>query len=601
MSAVQVALRADLQTGLRRLHTLSGGLALSVATSWRSQVRLPTISKAFVEQATVLADRLAETVNTRLKFDLELSFPRFLRRLKMVGADERLLANPDFLAAVIYRTQVRESYTGGVKGLFQAVLREAGQNKRLFQEVRASLVRFALQLDQPDGIMTPERAEKFENCARFQRVHKMNQLLDGLTPRQIIDLAYPPEVLDGPPLIRRSLLYNGADLSAPQTERELALVLIDTGVIVVSRGTSRLVPEAFEDVQWGRVLGRAGLSEGIKKHPHIQGRAREALAVGARLLGIRALFGAGDEQIPPFAIPSRGMWTTEYEGKPMSWYLGQILLREVRRRYPHLCYTNGPREGELVPTKATELAWSSEISRIADGVIHKQGVSVCDIIAHGDPNFFGVDQDKVLPVELSVIGVRTLAEMRARLAISLYRTGLGSVLERDGSWFWTVKLRDTVEWFNRVDATFGKRFIAPIRGSLRMFEGESVGGALSILFTGSSEVPELFSRFNRHHVFRSGITYFLSKLTDEGLCIDLCFKKRVPIESVGANSADPIVQHEEVPLVLNEEDAYLYYSRFVVEFNRYPEDSAELLRFIREQSRHTGPIRFSRESLGLAR
>jgi hypothetical protein len=599
MSALHVALRADSKTGLRRLQPVSGEIVISAPTSWRSQIRLPTIPKAFVDQAALLADRLAETVDSRLKFDLELSFPRFLRRLKMAGADERLFGNADFLAAVIYRTQVREPYTGGVKGLFQAVLREAGLGKRLFQEVRASLVRFALQLDQPDGVMTPERAEQFQNCARFQRVHKMNQLLDGLTPRQIIDLAYPPEVLNGPPVIRRSMLYNGPELSAAQTERELALVLIDTGVVVVSKGSCRIIPEAFGTVRWGQVLARAGLAEGIKAHPSIQGRARDALAVGARKLGVEALFGAEEGQVPPFAIASRGMWSAEYGGKPMTWYLGRVVVREVRKRYPHLCYTDGPRAGALVPAKAVEVPWSSEITRVADGVIHKQGVSVFDVIAHGDPHFFGVEQDKVLPVEIPVIGVRTVTEMRARLAVGLYRTGLGSILEKEGSLFWKVQLDDAIAWLQGVDATFGKRFIAPIRGTLRLFDGESVGGSLAILFTGSSEVPHIFSTFNRHHIFRAGMTYFLNKLASEGLSIDLCFKRTVPVESERGAAIPPALPQHEVPLVLGDEDVYLYYSRFVVTHNRYPENAEQLSRFIQDEAHHTGPVVFSPESLGI--
>jgi hypothetical protein len=561
---------------------------------------LPVLSKHLVDQATVFADRLARTVDKGLKFDLEHSFPRFLRRLKGVGADERLLKDPDFMAALVYRVQTREPYIGGIKGLFQAVLRESRLKKPFFQEVRASLIRFAIQLDQPDGIVTPERVEKFDNCSRFQLAHKMNQLLDGLTARQIINLAYPPEPLQGPPLIRRSRINNGSGYCKEKTERELALILIDEGAISISAGKATVHPEVFSMLAWGRIIRRPGLDEGIKAHPDIQGCIRTALAVGARVLRIQELFGEKPGQVPPFAITSNDMWRSECNGKPMIWYLAQVVFREVRRKYPHLCCATPTKGVRLVPRSALEVPWTSEIDAVAQGVLHKQGVSVFDVIASGDPNFFGTEGGRILPVELPFRGVRTLEEMRARLAIGFYRTGLGSVVEKEGRLLWQLRAQDAIPWFSSVDANFGKNLISPMRGSLRMFKGESVGSALALLFTASAQVPAPFSKFSKHHIFRSGMTYFLQKLPGDGLWIDLCFEGNrgdPAADYLTPSIADTVAQISGPPLLLNGEQSYLYYSKFTVAHNRFPKSATELEVFVQQETKHFGPVRFEGASL----
>ncbi len=306
----------------------------------------------------------------------------------------------------------------------------------------------------------------------------------------------------------------------------------------------------------------------------------------------------------------------------MTWYLGKSLISAVKQEYPQCCYTEGDKLGELKPSSCGLVDWVTISNKLADGVVNRQGVTVADLINFGDPVFFGLGKEQILPVELPFIGVKDLADMRARLAVGFYRAGLGEIIYSNSEASWTVTLGQFETWSESLTPKFGQEFFKFMRGSLRKFKAESVSAGIAVLVNGTAELPAEVSTVKRQELFKGTFTLLLSQLKETALVIDLKFKK-AQVESSEAMPADSVlVSNRELPvpalvletpknliaapvprtvldpntLCVDSEEAEVLYARYVMENNEYPTPE-QLLEYIKLTRKHAGPVKLDDSAL----
>lgn len=499
---------------------------------WRQFVELPLISSEQIQNAKSLVKLLEKDHEGLDKFKSEKSLPCLIKLCIATSSGSKIQnqnnIDPELLAVVIYELRAKPELDSSTRSLMKNILDLASQDDSWALKTRACLLRYGFQLDANNRKPTVADLEKLEDAFIFCAKHRFEDLLDRPSPREIISLAYPTKDQEGKNLIRLELLSaekvpNERLIRSAEILEKVSDLLLETASLKTSESGMTCFPEVIKKTKWGILLKDRGLHRIIGSHPLYQGNNLLVLDLAAQRLNIPNLFGASEGQVPPFYITRIGLWKAHYKGHPMAWYLGQSLIAAVKKESPDLCYSDSTRAGKLNPSKCTNVKWFAHVKTLAEASLYGQGISIIDLIKYGDPEFFGYNKDQIIPVEIGFIGVKSKADMRARIAIGLYRAGLGTLASHAKQTYWELNLKDYKSWLNSIPATFGQDFIEPLRGSLRKFGAESVSRALCLLVNNKPSVPNEIEKLDRHALFTGTLELLLNSQKDMKVRVNLGF------------------------------------------------------------------------------
>lgn len=207
-------------------------------------------------------------------------------------------------------------------------------------------------------------------------------------------------------------------------------------------------------IGWKVIFSRHGLHgmfNQCKDVPSIY----EAMRLGAEELKRRGavkkdLFGLDDDQIKPWEIRHKYMWTKEgANGERLIDQVTEYLVeRKLRNERPELFKNKG--KGELDPKKAKEVNWTGEYNKIVDGCLTNSGITTEEALRRKYPNLFGLGEDQLEPGGLKKAqkweGEGGLQLLRERIAQNCVRFGIGEFLYRDGQYCYRLT-RDQLEWW----------------------------------------------------------------------------------------------------------------------------------------------------------
>lgn len=322
-----------------------------------------------------------------------------------------------------------------------------------------------LDLEKRNSAYAVERFSGWDRKLRKYGLRKLTEtdIRDSLAkalPAKITDDETIKSLLDGDnPIVRPWLL----DINKWRIEdsKELAIracawVLQQGEKVVRADGSYDIekIREIENKIGWSSIFSKHGL-HGMFNQCEDVPSIYEAMKLGADELKKREivkkdLFGLDEDQIKPWELRHKYMWTKEgANGERLIDQVTEYLVeRKLRNEKPELFKNNG--KGDLNPKKVKEINWTTEYNKILDGCLSNSGITTEEVLRRKYPDLFGLGEDQLEAGGLKKAqkweGKGGLELLRERIAQNFVRLGVGEFLYRDGKYCYRLT-REQLQWW----------------------------------------------------------------------------------------------------------------------------------------------------------